>query len=162
MAFGLISPLASQPFDTIKTKMQAQNKFSKHGPFGVAQDVIRTEGLSGLYRGMLPILASTGVQKTALFAANAGARRACEESGIPALTQPIPFTGGLSPSVIIGAVASGTARTIVETPFELVKVRWQTGGSFKAPAGVFSLSQITELYTGAFATWSRGTLMLYV
>eukprot|EP00286_Rhodomonas_abbreviata_P010484 CAMPEP_0181335722 /NCGR_PEP_ID=MMETSP1101-20121128/26998_1 /TAXON_ID=46948 /ORGANISM="Rhodomonas abbreviata, Strain Caron Lab Isolate" /LENGTH=52 /DNA_ID=CAMNT_0023445891 /DNA_START=204 /DNA_END=359 /DNA_ORIENTATION=- len=26
MAFGLISPLASQPFDTIKTKMQAEVK----------------------------------------------------------------------------------------------------------------------------------------
>jgi hypothetical protein len=160
MAFGVISPLASQPFDVIKTKMQAQAKFNGQGPLAVAKHVMRADGMKGLYRGMLPILASTGIQKTALFAANAGARRACEQSGIPVLTQPIPFSGGLNPSVILGGIASGTARTVVETPFELIKVRWQTGGSFKAPGGAFSFAQIAELYTGAAATWGRGTLML--
>jgi hypothetical protein len=160
LAFGLVSPLASQPFDVLKTKMQAQTKFAGQGPVDVAKDVLRNEGISGLYRGMLPILASTGIQKSALFAANSGARRACEDSGIAALTQPIPFSGGLSPSVIVGGIASGTARTVVETPFELIKVRWQTGGTFRSSAGIFSMSQLAELYTGAFATWGRGTLML--
>ena len=28
MAFGLVSPLASQPFDTLKTKMQAESRFA--------------------------------------------------------------------------------------------------------------------------------------
>ena len=161
MAFGLISPLASQPFDTIKTKMQAQANCAEKGPFSVARDVLKADGVMGLYRGILPIIASTGIQKTALFAANAGARRACEQSGIPALMDPIPLSGGLNPSVIVGGIASGTARTVVETPFELIKVRWQTGGSFKPAGGqTFSLSQIKELYTGATATWGRGTLML--
>ena len=75
-----------------------------------------------MYRGMVPILASTSIQKSALFAAYAGGRRMTEDSGIAALTQPIPLTGGLMPSVIVGGVASGTARAIVETPFELAKV----------------------------------------
>eukprot|EP00873_Tetraselmis_striata_P025610 jgi/Tetstr1/445874/TSEL_033513.t1 len=160
MAFGLISPMASQPFDTIKTKMQADARFANQGSVAVGRAVLKTEGLAGLYRGMLPILASTGVQKAALFAGYAGGRRWCEESGISALSQPMPFTGGLSPSVIVGSVASATARTVVETPFELAKVRSQTGGSFKSSQGVFSVAQIAELYTGAFATWARGAVML--
>jgi hypothetical protein len=160
MAFGVISPLASQPFDTIKTKMQAEPRFANKGAMSVTREVMLTEGITGLYRGMVPILISTGLQKSALFAGYAGGRRMCEKSGISALTCPIPLTGGLSPAVLVGSMASATARTVVETPFELAKVRSQTGGSFRAKAGVFSLAQVSELYTGAFATWARGALML--
>ena len=160
LAFGLVSPLASQPFDTLKTKMQAEARYARQGMGAVATQVLRADGAAGLYRGILPIVMSTGVQKSALFSANAGARRACEESGVPALTQPIPFTGGLSPALLVGGLAAGTARTVVETPFELAKVRYQTGGGVRAAGGVLSVGQLAELYTGAGATWARGTLML--
>ena len=159
MAFGLVSPLASQPFDTLKTKMQAESRFASQSMGNVARQVVRAEGVAGLFRGIVPIVASTGVQKSALFSANAGARRACETSGIAALTAPIPFTS-LPPSVIVGGVAAGTARTLVETPFELAKVRFQTGGGVRAATGLLSLGQVAELYTGAAATWARGTVML--
>ena len=159
MAFGLVSPLASQPFDTLKTKMQAESRFASQSMGSVARQVVRAEGIAGLFRGIVPIVASTGVQKSALFSANAGARRACETSGIAALTAPIPFTS-LPPSVIVGGVAAGTARTLVETPFELAKVRFQTGGGVRAATGLLSLGQVAELYTGAAATWARGTVML--
>ena len=160
LAFGAISPLASQPFDTVKTRMQAGRCLPGEGPISVASSVLRTEGIVGLYRGMTPILASTSIQKSALFAAYAGARRMCEDSGLRALTEPIPLTGGLKPGIIIGGIAAGTARAVVETPFELAKVRKQTGGSFRAASGVFSVGQVKELYTGVFETWGRGTVML--
>jgi len=122
--------------------------------------LVKEEGALGFYRGMVPILASTGIQKSALFASYAGARRWCEKSGVPALTDPIPLSGGLAPSILVGGLAAGTARAVVETPFEFAKVRRQTGGSYRSKAGVFSLTQLKELYTGASATWGRGTLML--
>ena len=140
LAFGLVSPLASQPFDTLKTKMQAEARYARQGMGAVATQVLRADGAAGLYRGILPIVMSTGVQKSALFSANAGARRACEESGVRGL-----------PALLVGGLAAGTARTVVETPFELAKVRYQTGGR---------VGQLGELYTGAGATWARGTLML--
>ena len=140
LAFGLVSPLASQPFDTLKTKMQAEARYARQGMGAVATQVLRADGAAGLYRGILPIVMSTGVQKSALFSAYAGARRACEESGVHGL-----------PALLVGGLAAGTARTVVETPFELAKVRYQTGGR---------VGQLGELYTGAGATWARGTLML--
>lgn len=160
IAFGLLSPLASQPFDTIKTKMQAEAQFAKEGLVGVGRSVLRNDGFKGFYRGMVPILLSTSVQKSALFAAYAGAKRWCDESRIAALTTPLPLLSGMTSSVIVGGVAASTARTVVETPFELAKVRRQTGGSFRSTAGVFSLGQVAELYTGALPTWGRATLML--
>lgn len=140
MAFGLVSPIAGQPFDVVKTKMQADARFTGESPMNVVRSIMRTEGLIGMYRGMLPILASTGVQKTVLFTANAGARRSVERSGISVLVEPIPGTAGLKPSVLIGGVAASAARTVVETPFELMKVRLQTGGSIRTSGGESLLS----------------------
>jgi len=162
MAFGLVSPIAGQPFDIVKTKMQADARFLTASPFSVVKKVVASEGVRGMYRGMLPILASTGVQKTVLFTANAGARRAVERSGIPMLTEAIPGTGGLKPGILVGGVASAAARTVVETPFELIKVRLQTGGSGRAGGGasLLSTAQLAELYTGAGPTFYRATLML--
>ena len=157
---GLLSPLASQPFDTIKTKMQAEARYAKEGPVSVGRAILRTEGLAGMYRGMMPILLSTGVQKSALFAGYAGAKRWCDQSKIALLAAPLPGLNGMNLSVVVGSVTASTARTLVETPFELAKVRKQTGGTFRSAAGVFSLKQISELYTGAFATWGRATMML--
>ena len=170
--------------------VQADPRYARGGMGSAVRQLVKSEGAIGLYRGILPIVASTGVQKSALFSANAGARRACEQvglrvrarlglgrhfrvlecldpnpnpnprasrlglglgsthsrvlkcrdptptptpnpnprcphptqSGIPALTDPIPCTS-LSPSLLVGGVAAGTARAVVETPFELAKVR---------------------------------------
>jgi hypothetical protein len=160
MAFGLISPVAGQPFDVIKTKMQADPKY-QGGALSTARGVISAEGLRGLYRGLSPILASTGVQKTVLFAAYAGSRRVVEESEVDMLVNPIPGSHGLRPSILIGGVMAAAARTVVETPFELAKVRWQTGGSIYTGKGFQpSWAQLTELYTGAPQTFYRAALML--
>jgi solute carrier family 25 carnitine/acylcarnitine transporter 20/29 len=175
MAFGLISPIAGQPFDTIKTKMQAETRFASSGSWSVASSIVKADGFTGLYRGLTPILASTGVQKSVLFAANSSARRAVENSGVDMLTTPIPLTAGLKPGVIVGGVAAAAARTVVETPFELMKVRRQTGASWRIAEGggagggvvggggvgeTFSLSQVKEFYTGAWSTFSRAAIML--
>lgn len=39
----------------------------------------------------------------------------------------IPFTGGLRPSVLLGAMAASVSRASIESPFEFVKVRYMVG-----------------------------------
>ena len=90
MAFGLVSPIAGQPFDIVKTKMQADARFLKSSPFSVVKTVVATEGVRGMYRGMLPILASTGVQKTVLFTANAGDHSPACNRSYPDCTATLP------------------------------------------------------------------------
>ena len=98
----------------MKTKMQAEAKYANEGMVNTARAIARTDGLKGFYRGMVPILLSTGVQKSALFAGYAGAKRWCDQSQIGLLTTPLPGFGGMSLSVVVGSIAASTARTAVE------------------------------------------------
>ena len=136
------SLVSSEDSHIALTRAHTQTRYAKEGPVAVGKTLLKTEGVKGLYRGMVPILLSTGVQKSALFAGYAGARRWCDQSGIGILTAPIPGLHGMTGSVIVGSIAASTARSVVETPFELAKVRSQTGGSFRSGAGIFSLAQV--------------------
>jgi len=66
------------------------------------------------------------------------------------------------PAILVGAVTAAAARTAVETPFELAKVRWMCGGSVAADgrAVSFSAAQIRELYVGVGPTFYRAAVML--
>eukprot|EP00404_Azadinium_spinosum_P006266 CAMPEP_0180434776 /NCGR_PEP_ID=MMETSP1036_2-20121128/10131_1 /TAXON_ID=632150 /ORGANISM="Azadinium spinosum, Strain 3D9" /LENGTH=256 /DNA_ID=CAMNT_0022440663 /DNA_START=76 /DNA_END=843 /DNA_ORIENTATION=- len=158
--FGLISPLAGQPFDTIKTRMQSESQFRGMQPMAVTRHVVATDGILSLYRGLLPMVLGQGMNKSGLFAANAGARRWCEMHGPIWLSTGIPGTGGLKPTVLIGAVAGSCARTALETPFEFAKVRTMTGSTARSSAGIFTPTQIVEMYTGVMPTLGRTTVMI--
>lgn len=48
--YGTTNVIAGHPFDTIKTKMQAQPGFESEGMFKSFGKTLRAEGLRGLYR----------------------------------------------------------------------------------------------------------------
>lgn len=58
------------PFDLIKTKMQAQAGFAGGkgggglGMVGTLKQVLRTEGVPGLYRGWLPPMWGSGIYRS--------------------------------------------------------------------------------------------------
>lgn len=160
MAYGLINPLVGHPFNLVQTRMQADSAFRNSGAIATARDIMKTEGLRGFWRGLVPPLMGSTAYRGVLFSAYSAAFAACK--GTP-LSNPLPLTGGLAPAVLVGAVAASTARTAVETPLELIKVRrmlkqpWMTGSGV---ASLFSVKQFTELYKGSSATWARSTGML--
>ena len=62
---GFTSGIVTCPLDVIKTKLQAQGGFARHGAghpriykglFGTASVIWNQEGLRGLYRGLGPII----------------------------------------------------------------------------------------------------------
>jgi hypothetical protein len=59
--------------------------------------------------------------------------------------QEIPGSGGLEVRVVAAGVVASTARTVIETPLELIKVRRQMGQTWK----------FNELYRGFNVTWIR-------
>ena len=48
--YGTTNVMAGHPFDTIKTKMQAQPGFENQGMFKSFGKTLRAEGIRGLYR----------------------------------------------------------------------------------------------------------------
>jgi hypothetical protein len=59
------------------------------------------------------------------FSAYSGAYSA--SSKVPVLNEPIPFTGGLKPNVLVGALAASVVRATIESPLDFIKLRNQIG-----------------------------------
>jgi solute carrier family 25 carnitine/acylcarnitine transporter 20/29 len=127
VAYGAVSPLVGHPFDTVKTRMQAEARYQTMGTFQVVGSIFRSEGFVGFYRGFVPPLIGSMAFRGILFSAYSGTYAACEH--VPMLHQEIPFTGGLRSSVLLGALAASVARASIESPFEFLKVRSMVGKS---------------------------------
>ncbi|TFJ86963.1 hypothetical protein NSK_002050 [Nannochloropsis salina CCMP1776] len=109
--YGVTSVAVGHPFDTIKTKMQAQEGFIK-GP--------------GM--GALPPLLGSGVYRSTQFAVfEALYTKWDNEVG----REEIPHTQGVQVRVVGAAVAAATARSLLECPIEFAKVARQTGQDWK-------------------------------
>ena len=50
-AYGLAAVVVSQPFDTVKTKQQAEPRFQRAGALSTAVQTLRSGGPSALYSG---------------------------------------------------------------------------------------------------------------
>jgi solute carrier family 25 carnitine/acylcarnitine transporter 20/29 len=147
LMYGFTSPIIGQPFDTIKTKMQAELSYMRMGMMSSFARVWREEGLRGLYRGIIPPLFGSSIFRAVQFSVYGGAYRALGDNSevAPYVCSTIPFTGGLQYRVILAGIASSTARTFIETPLELVKVRKQLNQPW----------HWNELMQGFGVTWLR-------
>lgn len=105
--------------------MQAELKYHNVGTVEIVRNIYRNEGIFGFYRGFIPPLLGSMAFRGILFSAYSGTYAACEH--VPVLNQEIPFTAGLRPSVLLGAIAASIARATIESPFEFVKVRSMVG-----------------------------------
>ncbi|CAB9499873.1 25 member 48 [Seminavis robusta] len=133
LAYGLTSPIVGHPFDTIKTKMQAEVAYKNATILQTVKSTFQQQGIRGFYRGFIPPLVGSMVYRGAGFSAYSGAYSAC--SKVEFLTKDIPFTGGLKPCVLVGALASSFARATIESPFDFVKLRYQIGQGVMQDAG---------------------------
>ena len=140
--YGTTSVAVGHPFDTIKTKMQAQRGFESRNMFRTFIKTIQDQGVRGLYRGAIPPLLGSGIYRSAQFAVF--------EAFFTYMDSPfgkyeIPGTFGLQSRVIIGGLGASTVRAIIETPLEYAKIRRQTQQTWK----------LQHVYNGFGVTWCR-------
>ena len=140
--YGTTSVCVGHPFDTIKTKMQAQKGFERHGMMKSFVTTVRTQGIRGLYRGAIPPLCGSGIYRSVQFAVFESVYTAFDS---PLGKWEIPNSGGLQLRVILGGLCAATVRATIETPLELAKVRRQTEQSWK----------LKQLYSGYSVTLGR-------
>mmetsp|Transcript_4006 Transcript_4006/g.14897 ORF Transcript_4006/g.14897 Transcript_4006/m.14897 type:complete len:308 (-) Transcript_4006:62-985(-) len=156
--FGLSSPLIGHPLDTIKTKMQAQAGYVRGSSFATLSAVVRNEGALALWRGLAPPLVGSMVYRSVQFGAYSAAFAACKD--VEVLTTPRPMLGDMQLRVVVGGLASATARAFFETPLEHIKVRRQTGQAWRvAPTWQAAIAaphvELRNAFGGFGITWLR-------
>jgi len=148
MLYGSTSIAVGHPFDTIKTKMQAQSGYIASGGFlQTLSKVWRQEGIVGLYRGWLPPLWGSSVYRSLQFAVFEALYTKWDG---PTMKYQIPHTGGIQLRVIAAGLVAATSRAVIESPVEFAKVNRQTGQSWR----------LRDSYRGFTMQWGRtGGLM---
>ena len=143
--FGATSVAVGHPFDTIKTKMQAQRGFEKGSMIRSFIKTITNQGIRGLYSGSLPAFGGSIIYRSIQFSTFEATYTYLQNN--PFGTYELPGTGGVQIRVIMGGLASATARAITETPIEYTKIRRQTQQKWK----------LREIYRGFGVTWCRSS-----
>ena len=66
--YGATNTIVGHPFDTVKTKMQAQASFGTQSMSTTIRQIWAAEGAAGFYRGCLPPMWGSAVYRSAQFA----------------------------------------------------------------------------------------------
>lgn len=153
-AYGLTNVIVGQPFDTIKTRQQVSN--NKVNAFKVGSDIIKAEGVQGLYRGGLSLIIGGGFIRAAQFGVyDVVLSRLRKQSG--PLTKEDKIFKCIDPQVLLAGCCGGIGRGCVEGPFEYVKVRRQVNETWR----------FRQLLSGSSATVVRncglfGSFVVYI
>lgn len=122
-AYGAMSVLVGQPFETLKTRMQVHSSTSAPPSLvAVARTLFAEEGVRGLYRGGTSLFLGGAVIRSTQFGVNGLVLQELERRF--GKSERVLW-GTLDPQVVASGVAGGVARGLVESPFEYVKVKRQ-------------------------------------
>lgn len=146
--YGATNAIVGHPFDTVKTKMQAQSGFGGN-MVSSCTALWRSEGLAGFYRGVVPPLLGSSIYRSSQFAVYEMAHK---QMAGPTLCQRILPGSDMERRVPLAGMLGATARTVLEQPIEYAKVKGQTGQPWL----------LRELYQGFALQWARtGPMMTF-
>merc|ERR1719418_41459 len=133
---GAAGATAVYPIDLVKTRMQNQRTSSYIGElmyrnsFDCFKKVIRHEGVTGLYRGLVPQLMGVAPEKVIKLTMNDFMRdKFTSDHG------KIPLYG----EMIAGATA-GASQVMFTNPLEIVKIRLQVAGEIASGERISALT----------------------
>ncbi|KAI8342196.1 mitochondrial carrier domain-containing protein [Choanephora cucurbitarum] len=123
---GWSQVLVGQPLDTVKVRMQTQPSPPIYkNATDCIQQLVRQEGIKGLYRGVMPPLAGIGFCNAVMFMSNGFFRRLLQKENKPLSIAEMGIAGSMAGSVM----------AFLNCPIELLKVKLQT----QDPKGVIGL-----------------------
>jgi len=154
---GACGATAVYPIDLVKTRMQNQRTGSYIGElmyrnsFDCFKKVVRHEGFTGLYRGLVPQLLGVAPEKAIKLTMNDLARdklRQANSGELPIWAEMI--AGG----------CGGASQVMFTNPLEIVKIRLQVAGEIASGAKVSAWGVVKELgffglYKGSRACFLR-------
>lgn len=145
--YGLTSPIVGHPLDTLKSRQQADPRFQRLSLTAAARQAVHENGLMSLYRGLSAPLIGSVAFRSLQFGVYLGAYAWMRERDLGAQCVPGTF---VQLRVIAGGICAGVVRSVVENPIELIKIRRQTLGTWRAG----------ELFHGLSITTARNAMLL--
>ncbi|CAG8449707.1 16844_t:CDS:2 [Dentiscutata erythropus] len=157
---GMTGKLVEYPFDTVKTRLQAQpldHKIFK-GPLDCFKQTINHEGFWGLYRGMSSPMVGAMLENAMLFLVYNHIQMMIKEYTTPAYKRHLLYNKNFMDEIsldmgqlCLAGALSGALASFVLTPVELVKCKLQVQESFtyNNNSSTFNVSnKSTTIYTG--------------
>jgi solute carrier family 25 carnitine/acylcarnitine transporter 20/29 len=144
-AYGVTTVIVGQPFDTIKTRMQAMSAVST---LSTARTLFRSDGFSGFYRGAVPLICGGGLMRSAQFGGYESAMGVLKKR-FGTIDEDHKAFGIIDPTVVFAGFIGGICRGLVEGPFEYIKVRIQLGNAWR----------ISDMFNGSSATLYRNSIL---
>jgi solute carrier family 25 aspartate/glutamate transporter 12/13 len=153
---GATGATAVYPIDLVKTRMQNQRTGSYgelmyRNSIDCFKKVLRHEGVSGLYRGLIPQLMGVAPEKAIKLTMNDLARDKLKQAN-----------GGHLPlwAECVAGGCGGASQVMFTNPLEIVKIRLQVAGEIAGGAKISALSVVKELgffglYKGSRACFLR-------
>ena len=120
---GMLAIIAAHPFDTLRTRMVGQGEPKLYrNQLHACQLILRNEGMSGLYRGLLPNVALVGPQAGATFFFY----EVCKQTWAKVVTNPRMKDGVLC-NLTSGAISGIFSKSLIY-PLDSIKKRLQVQG----------------------------------
>ena len=163
---GFCGTYVGMPFDTIKVRLQTTNAKIFTSPLHAATRTVRDEGITALWRGSTPALASALTENLVVFAANGIIRRAV--AAVTIGTSPHDHDHddhnehylGLWKEMMIGG-ASGFCSATAICPAEVLKCRLQANRSvhnatlWTTGTALYHQEGVAGFFRGLPALWVR-------
>ncbi|KAF1800620.1 mitochondrial carrier domain-containing protein [Mucor lusitanicus] len=152
---GWAQVLVGQPLDTLKVRLQTQPSPPIYkNATDCFRQLIKQEGLKGLYRGVAPPLAGIGFCNAVMFMSNGYFRRWLQKDG----SKPLSIL-----EIGVAGSMAGSVMSFLNCPIELLKVKLQT----QDPKGVINMhGKLEAPYKGVIdcgirSIRSQGLLAIY-
>ena len=149
--FGATTVIVGHPFDTIKTRMQADASFHNLSMRFAAINILQQNGIRGFYAGFVPPLIGSSIFRSVQFAAFGATMAYFRNDDSVLRTRKF---ANVEARVYIGGMVSGACRALIESPLDFLKTQRQVvtpdpiHGNFK------------QLYRGFSATLARNVFLM--
>ncbi|KAK6504144.1 hypothetical protein TWF506_002352 [Arthrobotrys conoides] len=117
---GMVGKFIEYPFDTVKVRLQTQNHFK--GPLDCFTQGLKSDGITGLYRGIAPPLVGAAAENAGLFFSYTISQNVIRKSFYPSYDseQKLPM-----PALVTCGAIAGASCSLILTPIELIKCKMQ-------------------------------------
>ncbi|XP_012271977.1 solute carrier family 25 member 45 [Orussus abietinus] len=119
--------LVGHPLDTVKIYQQIVLRNDNFSSMAVAIGVFKKDGISGLYRGMLFPLLTSGLMNSIFFGVYASSLRFLQKLRGNGDVQIFPTSKGYHWDTLTAGCLGGLVQVFASCPSEVVKIRMQVG-----------------------------------